>query len=89
VRDGGLAQPQRQQQKNSASDHRCLRVLPLKGSASRLDSPLPRCRLDQAVPLSWSSRLFRPVTLRRHLSMALPLSENRERTIAEAARVRV
>jgi hypothetical protein len=28
-----------------------------------------------AVPLSWSTRLFRPVTLRRHLSVGLPLSE--------------
>jgi hypothetical protein len=30
-----------------------------------------------AVPLSWSQSLFRPVTLRRHLSAALPLSESR------------
>src|SRR5262245_13215337 len=30
-----------------------------------------------AVPPSWGPRPVRPVTLRRHLSMALPLSESR------------
>ena len=29
-----------------------------------------------AVPLSWSVMLFRPVTLRRHLSVVLPFSES-------------
>jgi len=32
--------------------------------------------LFQAVPLSWSILLFRPVTLRRHLSVVLPLSDS-------------
>ena len=31
-----------------------------------------------AVPLSWSPRLVRPETLRRHLSVTLPLTESRD-----------
>ena len=38
-----------------------------------------------AVPPSWGSQPVRPVTLRRHLSMALPLSKSRRNQLIRFA----
>src|SRR6266850_437492 len=52
---------------------------PLTGRSPRQwDRGSPCCGLDSGSPaVSWPCGPVRPVTLRRHLSMALPLSESR------------
>jgi len=47
-----------------------------KGANTSLEE-LPGIEVPiQAVPLSWSILLCRPVTLRRHLSVVLPFSDS-------------
>src|SRR4029079_12328725 len=69
----------------------CRLVSPNQRRLLKLDGPT-RPKISAgilAVPLPWSLSLFRPVTLRRHLSVALPLTESRPELLLIARRRQV